>query len=336
MTDDIIQDIHDLPLNQRIALCIKYASLDYKWIIRNYLSNCSRKLPKNDPRVDRSLTTRTKGIYCPPNRLSEREDALLFQLANSTFDYLAKWQKTFSQEESLGAITEMCANNDLKLNVLKQDDQLYFLSRVFNKMAGSTRGLYKCYDCGTNARAMFLRLIKKHRDNDRHLFLSLDEQKRLRSEYLSYDDRKPSAVAKKCLDDLLKCPTSGVFILSLGFDNFGHVWIIEKIVRRGLPDRYQQYQSCFRSHMVLDFLAYKNYGEFPHQSIGDITDSRKSTQLAIMKGVTSFFTDLIHLFDLKGPWTNKDYAIFSKLFAFLPVYPIKEGRPSFSYTSVIY
>jgi hypothetical protein len=317
---DIIQTMHDISLDDRIKLCLTYKSLDYKWIIRNYLTNClstiRQTLKKNDPRIDNSYT-RQSGITCGE---TAKTPQTLFKLANSTFDYFAKYKKSFASDPSLSAITEMCNNPELEFNVLKQDDRLFFLSRVFNQMAGSTRGLYKCYDCGTNARAMFIQLIEKHRHGAAQgLFLTLAEQTRLREEYAVNPDEDPVVTVNKAWTTLRNSPSSCVMILSLGLDNFGHVWIIEKI-NSAKVTRYHQYQSCFRSHMVLDYVEFKNYGEHPEQSL-DIDD---------------FFEKLAYLFGYTGAWTNKEYAIFSELFAFLPVYPIAEGRPSFSFTSVIY
>ena len=323
MATNIIKNIHNIPLDARINLCLKYAALDYKWLIRNYLTNCSsvrQKLAANDDRIDPAYVPRPghTGVTCGITGKNTNE---LYRVANSAFDYTATYAKVFQQDPSLSAITEMCHDPALSLNVLKQDDQLYFLSRVFNEMAGSTRGLYKCYDCGTNARAMFLKLIQKHRGG--RAFLSLPEQNRLRKEYSVYGPQTPESTAigaRNAAEELKASPTSCVMILSLGFDNFGHVWVIEKIVRKGQPARYHQYQSCFRSHMVIDFLEYKNYGADPEQSMD----------------IDGFFKQLAYLFGFTGPWTNKEYAIFSALFAFLPVYPIDEGRPNFSYTAVIY
>ena len=89
---DIIQTLHDISLDDRIKLCLTYKSLDYKWIIRNYLTNClptiRQTLKQNDPRIDNSYT-RKSGITC--NETSKKPSAL-FQLANSTFDYFTKYK----------------------------------------------------------------------------------------------------------------------------------------------------------------------------------------------------------------------------------------------------
>jgi len=320
----VISTMHDLNLSDRINLCLDYQALDYKWIIRNFLTNCSKKirstLKDNDDRIDNTYTNnevRGRGIMC----LNMSNEQGLYDLANNTFDYYDKWKKTFDKEPSLSAITEMCNDLEYTYNVLKQDDQLYFLSRVFNRLTDTTRGLYKCYDCGTNARAIFLRLVKKHRGKDKDIFFTLEEQARMRMEYTIYGSVHPEKIVMEAYERLKSYNKSGVFIFSIGLDNFGHVWVIEKQFKKGNPTpRYHQYQSCFRSHMVMDFLAFKNYGEHPEQSL-DIDD---------------FFKKLHDLFIWKGPWTNKQYRIFSELFAFLPVYPIAEGKPSIGFTSIMY
>ncbi len=357
--------MHDLNLKKRIDLCLTYEALDYKWIIRNFLTNCSEKirstLKTDDLRIDNTYNDNEvtgTGVMCSSLIDNDQKATLaekkclkslsdpqmrgpdqtvfkspgdhltrgfLYALANNTFDYYDKWKSTFDAEPSLSAIAEMCNHVDYTYNVLKQDDQLYFLSRVFNRLTDTSRGLYKCYDCGTNARAIFLRLIKRHRGEDKDLFFTLKEQARMRDEYTIYGDHQPELIVLAGLERLKSYPKSGVFIFSLGFDNFGHVWVIEKIChdKKGKPrktPRYHQYQSCFRSHMVMDFLAFKNYGVDPEQSM-DIDD---------------FFKKLYDLFVFRGPWSNKEYYTFSQLFAFLPVYPILEGNPSISFTSIQY
>ena len=318
----VIETMHDINLSDRINLCLKYQALDYKWIIRNFLTNCSPKIRStlkiNDNRIDNTYKeneVKGYGIMCS----DMSDEKKLYALANNTFDYYDKWKKTFDREPSLSAISEMCNDLEYAYDVLKQDDQLYFLSRVFNCLTDTTRGLYKCYDCGTNARAIFLRLVKKHRGNDKDIFFTLKEQARMRTEYTIYGDIHPEEIVMDAYKQLKNYTKPGVFIFSLGLDNFGHVWVIEKQFKHGVP-RYHQYQSCFRSHMVMDFLAFKNYGEDPDQSLD----------------IDEFFKNLYYLFVLKGPWSNKDYLIFSKLFAFLPVYPIMEGKPSISFTSIMY
>ena len=242
----VIETMHDLNLSDRINLCLAYEALDYKWLIRNFLTNCSSKirptLMDDDKRIDNTYEEnemKGSGIMCS----QMTDEPALYALANNTFDYYDTWKKTFLQEPSLSAITEMCNDLEYAYNVLKQDDQLYFLSRVFNRLTDTTRGLYKCYDCGTNARAIFLRLVKKHRGKDEDIFFTLKEQARMREEYTIYGDVHPENIVVAGYERMKTYPKPGVFIFSLGLDNFGHVWVIEKQFKNGKP-RYHQYQSC--------------------------------------------------------------------------------------------
>jgi hypothetical protein len=252
---------------------------------------------------------------------------LLDSIANSAFKYHDKYKDKLNRDPSLAAITELCHADELKYNVLHQDDQLFFLSRVFNQIARSTRTLFKCYDCGTNARAMFLKLIKHHRGKKYpHLnggtgfYLSMEEQELLRDEYTK-PDLPPLECVAKCYERLKSAKKDTVFIMSLGIDNFGHVWVIEKRFIRGKP-RYHQYQTCFRSHMLIDWIEHCNYGGNPGQSLD----------------IDRFFKSLAELFSITDEWTQEDYAKFVDLFAFIPVRHIKAGHtnPSFSFSSVTY
>ena len=309
---------HSPNVLDKVELSLAYNSLDHKWLSRNWLSTCWNRLKPQDTanydarRIDTDMKCLEDGRVYP----------LLDGIANSAFKYHEKYADTLKSDPSLSVITELCHDDGLRYNVLQQDDQLYFLSRVFNQIARSTRKLFKCYDCGTNARAIFLKLIKHHRGkkakargiaND-GFYLSVAEQE-------TEPDLPPLECLAKCYADMKRVKRDTVFIMSLGLDNFGHVWVIEKRFIRGRP-RYHQYQTCFRSHMLVDWIERCDYGRNPNQSLD----------------IDTFFKFLAELFSKTDAWTEEDYAKFVHLFAFIPVRHIAAGRtnPSFSYSFITY
>src|SRR3989344_1976986 len=142
-------------LRKKIDRSCKYGTLDYKWAIREYIfSN----------RKERS-----------------RFMNMLTSLSDSSFLYYAKYRDTIEKDASLKAITMFCTNPELTVNLHISDADLEFLSELFNQMLHSTRTLHRCYDCGTNARAMFLKLISTHRQQP---YLSPNEQIRMLKQYV--------------------------------------------------------------------------------------------------------------------------------------------------------
>lgn len=319
---------HSRNVLDKIELSLAYNSLDHKWLSRNWLSTCWEKLRKNEssPNYDSRRIDEDMKCISNPNVIP-----LLDGIANSAFKYHEKYAKVLKKDPSLSVITELCHDDGLRYNVLQQDDQLFFLSRVFNQIARSTRKLFKCYDCGTNARAIFLKLIKHHRGakyrskqnpgipND-GFYLTMDEQEMLRREYTE-PDLPPLECLAKWYSDIKRVKKDTVFIMSLGLDNFGHVWVIEKRFIRGKP-RYHQYQTCFRSHMLVDWIEHCNYGKNPDQSLD----------------IDTFYKYLSELFSKTDAWTEEDYAKFVYLFAFIPVRHIAAGNTnaSFSYSYITY
>lgn len=276
----------------RIKKSIDYGALDHKWLIRNYLWE--------------------KG----QGELTE-EDQKWYQHAVSPFNYVLEHYKVFQEDDSLRTVTGLCSNEVLTLHTEHGDSQVFHLSNVFNQIIESTRGLHKCYDCGTNARAMFLKLIETHRGVP---FVTHNEQVRMKREYqVTNDQAKVAQQMKECLDRLLTVQQDTVFIMSLAIQKFGHVWIIEKRFIQGVP-RYHHYQTSLRSHLLLDFIEAKDYGRDPHQSLD----------------VVRFFDDLKSILSNTRPWQEEDYRLFAKMFAFIPVSQVTEPKPGFSFTSVTY
>lgn len=268
---------------------VKYRTLDYKWAVRLYLSEKS---------IDDQST---------------RE--FLETIANSSFAYYDRYRSKLDQDTSLRAITSFCKDPVLMHQVEARDKDVEFLSRLFNQMVHSTRGLHKCYDCGTNARAMFFKLITAHRGK---FYISPQEQLKMERQYVPIRGRGMSEL-KKCYRDIKMVEADTVFICSLGLDGFGHVWIFEKRFINGKV-RYHHYQTSFRSHLLIDFIEDMDYGRYPDQSLD----------------IDAFFTDFIDLMCVTDPWEKDHYLTFARLFAFLPTKTVDKPEPSFCYTYLTY
>jgi hypothetical protein len=289
---------------ERIKQSLEYGALDHKWIARDYLKE----------HVGEEVTHSTK-------TLTETEQTL-YSMATSAFDYYTDHYDVLQSDPSLKAITEMCATDDHRINVGKHDEIVYHLSNIFNEIIESDRGLHKCYDCGTNARAIFLKLIETHRGLS---YITHLEQQRMKDEYL-VRKRQVGKDIDKCHRIMKEAQSDTVFIMSLAIQSFGHVWVIEKRFIPGpgpcpkLEPRYHHYQTSLRSHLLLDFIEHKDYGRNLHLSLD----------------ITRFFTDLVYILTKQDAWNDKDYRLFAEMFAFSPVREISEPSPGFSCTWITY
>jgi hypothetical protein len=279
----------------RIKRSLDHGALDHKWIARNHLHN--------------------PGYSAGTLSIPKKE---LHRMATSAFDYYDKYRHVFQADPSLDAITNMCSTTEHKTDVNKEDDVVFHLSNVFNQIIESSRKLHQCYDCGTNARAIFLKLIETHRGISH---ISHREQQRMKKEYL-VKRRNLKSEIQKCHRMLREAKSDTVCIMSLAIQSFGHVWVIEKIhggtgAQRA---RYHHYQTCLRSHLLLDFLEHKDYGRNPQNSLD----------------LEEFFGDLTSILTKRGKWNDDDYKLFAKLFAFLPVSEVSKPLPGFSCTWITY
>lgn len=140
----------------------------------------------------------------------------------------------------------------------KNQKELLSLAELFNMIVDSDRKLIPdFYDCGTNARAIFLYLTKIHREGN--LELSTDELDRMYNQYRAWPDNE---IALQSAKETLKNMKPGVMILSIRFwldnDNkhqFGHVWIFDKL---RVSESINIYQSALDQYMPIDY--YNEYG----------------------------------------------------------------------------
>lgn len=283
----------------------KYGTLDYKWIARNQLRNKGISLENIKREHDMCLYFNTP----------EPEISKLLKMATSSFRYYCLYRNNIINDRSLNIVTSLCSSQLNAFDTEHEDETVFYLSRIFNKIVNSNRKLYKCYDCGTNARAVFLRLVNTIRGHPQSVTKA--EQTRMSREYL-VNMTNPVDIVEKCRQKLKSVKSDTVFIMSVSIENFGHVWVIEK---RFMPTvRYHHYQSSLRSHILLDFIESQDYGRFPMKSMD----------------IDSFMDRISYLMTLKNAWSEQDHQIFADLFAFLPNTPVTKPTPGFCYTWITY
>lgn len=303
-----------------ITTSFDYNTLDYKWAVRDYLYR--HNITSIEAAVD--ITQHEVQDIDDDTGTDDTFHMMLVSLARSSFDYFHKHYDVITSDHSLRAITQLCSTEALVFHVTETDDEVFHLSRIFNQIIESTRRLHKCYDCGTNARAIFMKLIETHRGKP---YISYSEQARMKKEYRVNHKTVLTAI-EKCYKTMRDATKDSVYIMSMGIQDFGHVVIIEKRFIRDIhaPDtvapvaRYHHYQSSFKSHLVIDFIEKKNYGQDLQQSLD----------------IDRFFGDFMGLMGKTTRWSDEDTRLFCDLFAFKPVYPVVDPKPGFCFTYVIY
>ena len=278
----------------------EYSALDHKWAARSYL-----KIKGWTPSQLFGQTVRQEPI--PDDEL------LMITIALSAFQYYYLHYDNITQDPSLAAITTLCSSSNQTMEIEAKDPQVTYLSKVFNQMVKSTRKLLQCYDCGTNARALFLKLVETGRGcRD----LSQEEMDRMEKEY-SLNKTDPLTPMQECFQKLKKNTGEHlVCILSVGFQDFGHVWIIEKKYFNDKP-RFHHYQSALHSHMLIDFIEAMDYGANPMKSLD----------------IDEFFLKLEYLLSHTQEWNEQEKRIFIELFAFVP-FAVTNPEPGFCWTWV--
>lgn len=220
-----------------ILTSLNNSTLDYKWQIRKFLSGLDS------------------------DKLNKLQHQLYQSIANSSFNQLSVLQSTHTLTPSLRAILSMCTNLSMTTNVDAEDDKVTFLSHLFNDIVKSTRGLHKCYDCGTTARAVFLTLINVHRGS---YDLSEPEKQRMMTMYKTRDeDTEHGLKMLQSLRNVLNDMDNVICICSISLrKKTGHVWVIEKH-----NNVTRVYQSALRSHLTIDYIEHMGYLEDPNRGI---------------------------------------------------------------------
>jgi hypothetical protein len=289
----------------KLIKSLEYSALDHKWSSRNYLK-------------EQGWTQDVLYGKLQTPELNRGVENAMIKIALSAFRYYVTHYDNISRDKSLAAVTCLCSSGVNSLDVDSTDPEVYYLSKLFNRLVGSTRKLLQCYDCGTNARALFLRLIEVGR-GQKKLRLSKSEVERMSEEYLLNKDR-PLEVMRECWTQMLADDKRNlVIILSIGVQDFGHIWVFEKKYFDGKA-RIHQYQSALGSHMLIDFIEAMDYGADPMRSLD----------------VNLFFTKLENVLSCKEAWKDEQYRLFAELFAFNPVYPVTKPDPGFCWTWASY
>ncbi len=283
--------------DQKLLKSLEYSALDHKWIARSYLK-------------DKGWTQATLFEKLSRPEDNTETDNIMFKIALSSFRYYLVNYEAIAKDPSLSVVTSLCSSGVNSIDVDASDPEVKYLSHLFNELVGSNRKLLKCYDCGTNARAVFLKLV-----GDRSL--TKKETERMSREYL-LNKTDPLAVMRKCLKKLKQNDGKNiVFILSVGFQDFGHVWVIDKRYLNSKL-RFHHYQSALGSHMLIDFIESMDYGADPSKSLN----------------IDGFFAALEGLLSYNGVWKDEQYRVFSELFAFMPVTDVTKPEPGFCWTWV--
>jgi hypothetical protein len=190
------------------------------------------------------------------------------------------------------------------------ENHLYSLADYFNTIVDSDRLLIPdFYDCGTNARAIFLALVALHRGD---LILTEAELDRMKQQY------NPTTRYTTKLTELIETleeMNPGVVIISIRFwlgkeKQFGHVWIFEKLTDHS----FNIYQSALNNYMVSDY--YDKYGCTidPFNMLNEI-----KPLLEIQK------------------WNKKTQKLFTDIFKFTPLININTSvQPELLYTYIEY
>ena len=250
-----------------ILQCNKNKSLEYKW-------------------------------YCRNLDLKSIKDAglkkMIKQSSLSSFDYYNKYVDTINRDKSLAIVCAICNCQNTALTTSCVDHSVTELGHYFNDVAGSARGVKMCYDCGTVARAMFLNLINSYRGD-----LTLKEKKNIKSMY-NPNRAAPVVVLEEFYCAIKRIKEHSVFIMSMGLDDFGHVWILEKVVDMMGRHKVLMYQSSLNSYLLMDYIEYK-----------DMANKKEGIN------IDEFYQDMKHLIARKN-WSDYENRLFSKWFQFMP------------------
>jgi hypothetical protein len=285
---------------EKLINSLEYSALDHKWVARNYLKEAGWTVKKIFGKLKRKETS-----------LKDTESIML-NIALSAFRYYYIHYDNITKDASLGSVTTLCTSSLNSVDVDSTDRDVFYLSHRFNKLVNSDRKLLKCYDCGTNARAVFLKLIETGRGNNE---ITSAEQERMSREYVVHKVN-PVKHLQKCLSKLKKDDGKNVVcIMSVSIDGFGHVWVLEKKYINSKP-RIHHYQSALGSHMLIDFIESMDYGANPMKSLN----------------LEFFGNKLTNLLSVTEQWKEEHYRIFAELFAFMPVSPVNKPEPGFSWT----
>lgn len=254
-----------------ILQCGENKSLEYKWYCRNL----------------------------DPNTITNKNlKDLIKKSSLSSFDYYNNNKEAIENDKSLSIACAICNCENTALTTMCVDHSVTELGHYFNEIAGSARGVKMCYDCGTVARAIFLNFINGYRGD-----LTPKEKKNIREMY--HPSRaSPAIVLEEFYCTIKRLKEHSVFIMSTGLDDFGHVWIFEKVIDFMGRHKVIMYQSSLNSYLLIDYIEYK-----------DMANKKEGIN------IDNFYQDMKHLIARKN-WSDYENKLFSKWFQFMPTSPV--------------
>ena len=291
-----------LKLMNKIKQSMAFDCLDHMWKIRRYIFENA-----------------------------DEDNRELLKISVAPFKYVKKWLPKTS-DLSLLAVCSTCNQEELAQDTEFEDKKVTVFSHIFNQTISSNRALFTCYDCGTNARAIFFSIIGAYRNGGSKTdmeMLSIEEINRMTKMYSP--SKNTTKTINECWSYLKNAEKNCVVICSIGYDGFGHVWIMEKKIggnktvketknRHRYPHPiYRHYQSSLRSHLVIDHIHKMDYLAKPNLSID----------------IDEFFSDLRNLMQYRSP-SDDEYQLFCKLFSFQPPKNRNFDQNNFCYTYVEY
>jgi len=252
---------------------IQSGTLGHLWKIRKFLGNSA---PEDLRKIPSDLLD------------------MLAKIAGHSFE-VAREIDPSSLDKSLRVLSSICVNGCRTL-VSCEDPGVTFYSRHFNRMINSGRSLFRCYDCGTVARAMFLGLIAAHRkDSD----MTRSELERMKKWYRprAFPVRESLRMFRK---HLLDTPVGTVFICSVSLsDHAGHVWVMEKFSKENGSAAVRMFQTCLNNFLLIDQMVDEGYLTNKDQCI----DHER------------FLEDLERLI-IPHDWDDEDHRLFCKWFRY--------------------
>lgn len=184
------------------------------------------------------------------NKLTEHANELKVMLDN-----MSRREQIHTSDPVIESIYVLCncegngCYSTWYINVDYRDELVVFLANKFNKIIGSQRELFMCYDCGTVARAMFMKLIDDFRGIET---LTKQEIENIKS----YKSDKGS-ISNWYNDVTTKCPAGKRMIMmaSIGIGNVGHVWILDIIGNNNNSNlKVRIFQSAKWAYTLTDYI----------------------------------------------------------------------------------
>lgn len=265
----------DKKVVEYILKCDKQKSLEYKWYCRNLAL---------DTLKDKKLQDIIKSI------------------ALSSFEYYNNHADSIKNDRTLAIACSICNCENTALTTTCIDHSVTELGHYFNTIAKSGRKVKMCYDCGTVARAIFLNTIHNYRGE-----LTNSEKKKI--EHLYNPNRTtPLNALNEFYYAIKSTKKHTIFILSIGLDEFGHVWVFEKIIDDNGKERVIMYQSSLNSYLLMDYIEYM-----------DMAKNKNGIN------IDEFYRDMMQLMLTKN-WKDKENKLFSKWFQFMPTSEVTEVK----------